>query len=42
MPELSEWYLDETATIEAHEALSAEYPDDPERAVDHDLDSSGS
>jgi hypothetical protein len=33
-PDLPEEYLDDIVTIEAHEALSGEYPNDPERAVD--------
>ena len=36
---LSEEYLDEIASLEAHEALSGEYPNEPELAADVDLDS---
>jgi hypothetical protein len=38
-PSLTGEELDELANIEAHEALSADYPDNPERAVDDELDS---
>ena len=40
-PSLSEEELEEVAGIEAHEALSAEYPNNPEQAVDHERECEG-
>lgn len=37
-PSLTGEELDELASIEAHEALSAEYPDNPEKAVDDEFE----
>jgi hypothetical protein len=37
-PTLTEEELAEYANIEAHEALSGEYPDNPERAVDDEIE----
>lgn len=37
-PEITSEELGEWANGEAHEALSAEYPDNPEKAVDDELE----
>ena len=37
-PQYDKEMLDELTGLEAHEALSAEYPDNPELAVDEDPD----
>jgi hypothetical protein len=36
-PSLTTEEIDEFADIEAHEALSADYPDNPEQAVDDEI-----
>ena len=40
-PSLSKEELEEVAGIEAHEALSAEYPNNPEQAVDDERECEG-